>query len=232
MPIGVITDASMVALGGLIGAALGPRLKDNIKTGLNQFFGFIALAIAITLVIKVNTLAVVALSAILGMLIGTILNMEDHVSNFFSGINKKFFSSSGLDDEKMAQFTTLLVLCCTSGTGIFGSMNEGLSGDSSVIITKAILDFFTVMIFATLLGSFTAIIAIPQIIILLVCFFAARLIMPLITPEMLANFSAVGGILELAIAFRILKLSSIKAVNIIPALILVFPLTSLWGIIF
>jgi len=232
MPIGVICDSLCVALGGLLGAILGKKLSDELKVGLNKIFGFIAMGIGITLVVKVNTLAVVALSSILGMLIGSLLKLEYHVENFFGKLNNRLMKNSDFTSEKMTQFTTLLVLSCASGTGIFGSITEGLTGDSSIIITKAILDFFTVLIFATVLGKFTSIIAIPQIIILLCCFFGGRLIMPLITTEMLANFSAVGGIVELAIAFRILKLSDIKAVNILPALIIVFPLTSLWLSIF
>ena len=136
------------------------------------------------------------------------------------------------DEAYIAQFTTLLVLCCTSGTGIFGSITEGLTGDSTIIICKAILDFFTVMIFASQLGKFCSVIAIPQMIIMLFFFFCAKLINPIMTDLLKADFSAVGGIIELIIGLRILKLSRFKTIDALPALILIFPISYLWNCLF
>lgn len=232
MPIGVLTDNLMVILGGLLGGLLGPRISENLKKNLNQLFGFCAIGIGITLVVKVNALGAVVLSMILGTLLGSVLHLEQRVQNVFAKLNQRMLKKSRPDQEYMAQFTTLLVLSCCSGTGIFGSMNEGLSGDSTTILCKAILDFFTVLIFATVLGKFTAIIALPQMAILLTLFFCAKLIMPWMTPPLVADFSAVGGIIELVIGFRILGLSRLQAVDLLPALLLVFPVSILWQMIF
>ena len=57
--------------------------------------------------------------------------------------------------------------------------------------------FFTVMIFATVLGKFTSVIARPLMVILMALFFGAKTLMPLMTDTLSADFSAVGGIIEL-----------------------------------
>ena len=232
MPIGVLTDNIMVALGGLLGGALGSRIPEHVKDELNRIFGFAALGIGITLVVKVHSLGAVVLAVILGTLLGALLRLEERVNSFFAGLNERIMKKNRPDDAYMALFSTVLVLSCCSGTGIFGSMNEALTGDSTTILCKAILDFFTVMIFATVLGKFTAIIAIPQMVILLTLFFCAKLILPVMTDIMIADFSAVGGIIELVIAFRILKLTQMKAIDVWPALFLIFPVTELWNAIF
>lgn len=229
MPVGVLTNSLMVFLGGLAGGLLGKKLPERIKDGLNQVFGFIALGISITLVVKVYTLGAVVLSVILGTCIGSWLRLEDRVNAFFAGVNARLLKASKPDSEYMSSFSTLLVLCCFSGTGIFGAMNEGLTGDSTIILCKGILDFFTVLIFATVLGKFTSVIALPQIAILLVLFFGAKSIMPLMTDVLTGDFSAVGGIIQLTISMRILKLSKVKAIDILPALPLVFPISILWN---
>lgn len=231
MPIGVLTDNLMVALGGLIGGLLGKKLPRRISDSLIQISGFAALGIAITLVTKVHSLGAVVLSVILGTIIGSALNFDDGVTRYFSKLNSKLVKGSP-DEEYMAQFTTLLVLCCTSGTGVFGSMTEGLTGDNTIIICKAILDFFTVMIFASQLGKFCAVISIPQMIILLAFFFSAKLLTPIMTDVIKADFTAAGGIIELIIGLRILKLSKAKTIDTLPALILVFPISYLWNLIF
>lgn len=231
MPIGVLTNNFAVALGGLVGGVLGSRISKTVSNALLQISGFAALGIAISLVVKVQNLGAVVLSLILGTLIGTILKLDDRVSAFFANLNRRLMKNVP-DEEYMAKFTTLLVLCCTSGTGIFGSMTEGLSGDSTIIICKAILDFFTVMIFASQLGKFCSIISIPQMVILLSFFFCARIINPIMTDVMKADFSALGGIIELIIGLRILNLSKTKTIDVLPALIFIFPISFLWTMIF
>ncbi|WP_262484744.1 undecaprenyl-diphosphate phosphatase, partial [Citrobacter braakii] len=85
-----------------------------------------------------------------------------------------------------------------SGTGIFGSMQEGMTGDPSILIAKAFLDFFTATIFATTLGVAVAVICVPMLLIQLALATCATLILPLTTPAMMADFTAVGGLLLLA----------------------------------
>ena len=101
---------------------------------------------------------------------------------------------------------TAIVLFCASGTGIYGAIVSGISGDHSILIAKAILDFFTAMIFACSLGKVIALIALPQCLIFLALFLLSGVIMPLTTPVMINDFKACGGIVMLATGFRIAKI--------------------------
>lgn len=59
----------------------------------------------------------------------------------------------GLTQEAFTEkFVAILVLFCASGTGIFGAMHEGMTGDPSILYIKTVLDLFTAGIFATMLG--------------------------------------------------------------------------------
>lgn len=231
MPIGVLINNTCVALGGIIGAVLGKKMPKHLSGTLNELMGFLALGIAATLLVKVHTLGAVVLSVILGTTVGTLLRMDEGVNRFFAGVNRRLFKSES-DAEFMSQFTTLLVLCCASGTGIFGSLTEGMTGDRTIIICKAILDFFTVLIFAANIGKFCAIIAIPQCVVFMLMFFLARFISPIMTDVLKADFTAVGGVIELMIGFRILKISKIKPFDALPSMILVFPISYLWNLLF
>ena len=108
-------------------------------------------------------------------------------------------------------------------------MQEGISGDATILITKSILDLFTAIIFATELGLSVMLIAIPQIAIQSSLFFGAILLLPLITPAMQADFSACGGIVMLATGLRICGIKIFPIVNMLPALILVMPFSALWA---
>ena len=138
-------------------------------------------------------------------------------------------SSSELsEDEFMNTLVTIIVLFCASGTGIYGSIVSGMSGDHSVLISKSILDLFTAAIFACSLGMVVCMIAIPQLIIFLILFFAATAIFPLTTPGMINDFKACGGFLMLATGFRMVKLKNFPTADMIPAMVLIMPMSWFW----
>ena len=92
--------------------------------------------------------------------------------------------------QDTAGLVTAIVLFCASGTGIYGAIVSGISGDHSILIAKAILDFFTAMIFACSLGKVIALIALPQCLIFLALFLLSGVIMPLTAPVMINDFKA------------------------------------------
>ena len=225
MPIGALIDCVASLLGAITGNIIGDKLNDEVKNELNKLFGYVAIGIAVTLIVKASNLGAVALSIIFGTIIGIALRLNNHIKNLFSSLIEKIFHKQGDD---LNDLLALFMLCCFSGTGIFGTMNEALSGNRTTIICKAILDFFTVMIFATKLKKNALLVSIPQLILLMVYFYSASLISPLFTDVMSNDFSAVGGIIELMIAFNILKISNIKAINALPALLIIFVISPLW----
>lgn len=55
--------------------------------------------------------------------------------------------------------------------------------------------------------------------------------MPLVTDFMMADFKACGGVITMCVALRMLELKSIKVMNILPALLLVMPISFLWSLL-
>ena len=62
-------------------------------------------------------------------------------------------------------YLIVTVTFCASGTNIFGAINEGLTGDFTILLSKAVMDIFASTIFAPL-GFAMNLIVIPQFIIL------------------------------------------------------------------
>lgn len=232
MPVGIIANVMGVLLGGLLGGTIGEKLPQRVKDCVTLISSMSLLSIGITLIAKSASIGVVVLSLILGTVIGELVYLEDVLRRAFSKLNQFMLKSASPSEEYMSMFLSLLVICCLSGTGIFGALNQGMTGDSSVLIAKAVLDFFTVMVFATTLGKFSSIICVPQAVIFFALFFCARAVMPLLSDEMVANFSGISGIVNAATALRVAKIKDFKVLNILPGMILVFPLTLLWGVLF
>ena len=234
MLIGPYVNGSAVIIGGLIGAVAGGKLPERVKTALPMTFGLCSVGLGITLVLKVKYMPAVVLAMIVGVLIGELLHLERGIGKAAGStrglINKVFPPVQGLSHEEFTEkFVAILVLFCASGTGVFGAMTEGMSGDPSILYIKTILDLFTAGIFATLLGFAVMTIAIPQLVIQLALAMLAVFLMPMITPSMMADFSCAGGLLMVATGLRICNIKLFPVANMLPGLVLVMPFSHLWA---
>jgi uncharacterized membrane protein YqgA involved in biofilm formation len=73
-----------------------------------------------------------------------------------------------------------------------------------------------------------AAICVPMLAIQLTLAACASLIMPLTTPMMMADFTAVGGMLLVATGLRICGIKMFAVVNMLPALVLAMPISAAW----
>jgi len=227
MPIGVITVSLAVAVGGLLGTLLRSKFSENLKEMLNLIFGLCAMSMGVASVVLMKNMPAVVLSIIVGTVLGLLLKLGERVRSAGALMQRCFPGGSG--EDSAAELLTVIVLFCVSGTGIYGSILSGMNGDHSILISKAILDLFTAMIFACSLGPVVSLIAVPQLIINLILFFCAGLIFPLTTPEMINDFKACGGFIMIATGFRMIKVKMFPTADMIPAMVLVMPVSWLWS---
>ena len=234
MPIGVISNTIAIFLGGIAGALLGDKLPEKYKEQLNLIFGLCSMGMGISSIVLMKYMPAVVFALIIGTIVGLVFKLGDKVYELCSKLQKVMIrivpkkETNMSETEFLATLITVIVLFCSSGMGIYGSLSEGMTGDSSLLITKSILDFFTAAIFACNLGYIVSLIAVPQFVIFMTLFLSASFIVPLTTPDMIADFKACGGFLMVAAGFRILKLKMFPVVDMIPAMILVMPFSWFW----
>ncbi len=227
MPIGVLINTAAIFLGGLTGALVGGRIPQRINQALTGVFGLSAITMGVYLIIQLSSLSAVVMAIILGTLIGECLNIEHGLSRGLSGLASRL-PGARLSEEQLDNIISMIILFCFSGTGLFGAINSGLSGDHSILISKAIMDFFTAIIFGATSGYLVGAIAVPQMCIGTVLFFLGSLLMPLLNQQMVADFKAVGGIITLAVGLKIAKIRHFHVINMVPALVLVFLISRMW----
>ncbi|MHC1480232.1 DUF554 domain-containing protein [Frateuria aurantia] len=230
---GIFVDAGVVLLGGIGGAACSNSIPARLKDGLPIVFGLASMAMGCALIVQVKAIAVMVISLLVGVIIGELCCLEDRIGGWSTRANlllERYVPvPAGLTQEVfLERFVAITVLFCASGTGIFGSIHEGMTGDASVLLAKAALDLPTAAIFATGLGYAVAIICVPQFAILFTLALLAKQIAPLTTPLMNANFAAVGGVLMFATGFRICGITRFPVANMLPALLLAMPVTAFW----
>ena len=235
MPIGIIINALSVAVGGALGMLFGSKVPEKIKTELIQIFGVCSIGMGISSIVLMKYMPAVVFSVVVGSAIGLCTGLGAWVNKGAAMMQKpvaRLFKNQNTnmpEEEYMGTLVTIIVLFCASATGIYGSLDSGISGDHSILITKSILDFFTALVFASNLGMVVSFISIPQCLIFLVIFALAKFIYPLTTPDMIADFKACGGFLLLATGLRIAKIKMYPTADMIPAMVLVMPVSWAWA---
>lgn len=226
MPVGILINAASVALGGLTGCLLGNRMSEDVKEKMNWIFGVCAMAMGISSVVLTKNLPPVVFSVIVGTLIGFWIHLGSLIQRGSGRLMAVFMNNA--DSAQKEQMLTAVVLFCASGSGIYGSLDSGMTGSHSILIAKSVLDFFTAMIFACRLGKATSLIALPQLAVMLLLFFTAKWIVPLTTDVMIQDFKACGGIVLLATGLRIMQVRAFPIADMIPSMVIVMPVSFAW----
>lgn len=235
MPIGVFVNVVSVVLGGLFGALAGHKLPASLKTELNVVFGVCSMGIGISSIVLMKNMPAVIFAVVVGTAVGLACRLGLAIRRGAEWMQKPiarlFHSGQGSvsGEDFSSSRVTLVVLFCASGTGIYGTLTSGMTGDHTILIAKSVLDLFTAAVFACNLGVVVSAVAVPQLIVFLALFFCVKLIFPLTTPDMIDDFKACGGILMLATGFRMAKIKEFPVADMIPAMILVMPVSWLWS---
>ena len=232
---GPYVNGAALFIGSMIGGFIGPKFSKDFRLHMPMVFGCTSIGISIAMIVKATLLAPIVLAIILGTILGEILHLEKAIQKMVTStcilIAKITKTTENIDqNDFLDTFVPLTVLFCFSGMGVYGSLQEGMTGDPTLLIIKSILDVFTSLIFASTIGYTLGILVIPQFIVQLLLYCGAIFIVPYTNPDMLGDFSACGGIILLAIGLRICGIKNLPVANMVPALILVMPASWLWSV--
>ena len=124
---------------------------------------------------------------------------------------------------------TLVSAFCFGSMGIFGAINEGITVSTDILLTMAVLDLFSGIVFGTLFGLSVSLIAIPQFAILALLYASAAFLAPYMTPGMLSDFTACGGVIFVATGLRMCGIKIFPVINMLPSMLIIMPLSALWA---
>lgn len=225
---GLIINLVAILIGGLsgnfVGAKLSSKYKDQIMSGL----ALSILVVGMESALKGENFIQIILAMVLGLAIGTYLDIESRIEGLGNRIQKVVNKKEG-DTTFVEGFVSASLILCVGSLTIIGALNAGLMGDNSLLITKSVFDGITAFILASTLGIGVMFSGLPLIIYEGAIFFLARFLKDFFTPAIMANINGVGGILILAIGFNMLRIRDFKSANMIPAIFLGILFAAIWG---
>ncbi|MBX3046906.1 MAG: DUF554 domain-containing protein [Anaerolineales bacterium] len=221
--LGTIINIATVLIGGTLGLFFGARFPERMSQTIVAGLGLFTLFIGARLSFESSNAILVLLSLLVGGVLGEWLNIEDRLEQFGAWLQKRFAASTKGGSGKFVRgFLTASLVFCIGPMTILGSIQDGLTGDYELLAIKAVLDGFAGMVFASTLGIgvlfSTLVILIYQGGISLLAQQAQAF---LTEPAMIAEMTAVGGILLLGVAISsLLEIKKIRVGNFLPALLI------------
>lgn len=224
--LGTIVNTIAVIIGGITGMllknGLKQRFQDTILQGLGLAVMFVGVGGAMSGMLKIveNGLEstgslMLVISMVLGAIIGEMINIELRIEQFGSFLKEKTKSK---DSKFIEGFVSTSLVICIGAMAIVGSFQDGLVGDASILISKAMMDFVIVMVFASTLGIGTVFSAIPIFLYQGSLTLCASFLAPYFTETVIANLSFVGSVLIFAVGTNLCFQTKIKVGNLLPAI--------------
>ncbi|MBN2737090.1 MAG: DUF554 domain-containing protein [Spirochaetales bacterium] len=227
-PLGTIINVSTVLLGSLFGLLLHKGIPEKYKKILFQAIGLFTLMIAVNMVIKVRNPLVVIFSLIVGGFLGELAGFEA----WLEAMSDKLASLFKTDKGRFSQgLLSAFLLFCVGSMTLVGAIDEGLRQDSSLLMTKAILDGFVSVSLASSLGFGVLFSVIPLFIFQYGITLAAFFAQDIFSPYLIDQLTALGGVMILGLGIGLLDIKKLKVSNLLPSiLILVILTTGLGGL--
>lgn len=228
--IGTLINVVTVFIGTLVGVILGNRLPERVReTVLNGLglstIGYAILSLVDAMSNQENVSAkfiVVLLSTLIGGVIGELAGLDPLLARFGGWLEHKFARSDNADSTArfVRGYIVASLVFCVGPMTILGSIQDGLTGNFSLLAIKSTLDGFAALAFAASLG-----IGVGFSIITIILFqggiaLAASVAQNVFTSPMLAVLSAVGALLIIGIGLTLLDLKKIRIANFLPALLI------------
>jgi len=215
---GTIVNVVAIFLGCSVGLILKSKFPEKIEKIIMQALGLASLLIGMQMAIKADNILLVIFSLVIGGVIGEIIDIEAGLEKFGERIKRKF-KSNNTSERFVEGFLTASLLYCVGSMAIMGAIKEGLSGNPDILYAKSLLDGVTSIAFTAAMGIGVLFSAIPVFLYQGGITLLSRTIKDFLSPEIINEMTAVGGILIWGIGFGLLGIKKIKVGNLLPAIL-------------
>ena len=226
--LGTIINTLAVVAGGLIGMCLKNGLKKNLQDILMQACGVATIFIGAsgTLakmfvmesgVLSTQGAMLLIFSLVLGGLIGEAIGIEDRMDNLGEKIKKTVKAEK--DNLFVEGFVNVSLIICVGAMAIVGSIQDGISGDYSLLATKAILDFVIVIVFASSYGLGAVFSAVPIFLYQGGITLMAAVGGSFLSEAIISDLSFIGNALIFCVGINIAFGKKFRVGNMLPALL-------------
>ncbi len=225
--LGTVINVLAIIVGGIAGMSFKGLMTKRFQETLNAATGvcviFLGIAGAMEKMLVINNgvleskgtvMLIVSMAA--GSLIGEAINLDGLMEKF--GVWLKQKTNSQKDNSFVEGFVNASLTVCIGAMAVVGSIQDGIFGDYSILMAKALLDALIIMIMAASFGKGCIFSAIPVGIFQGSVTFLAGLLQPFISDGAMNNLSMAGSVLIFCVGVNLVFKMKIKVANMLPAI--------------
>jgi len=226
--LGTIINAVGIILGGIIGLLAGKRIGVRLQNMLSAVMGISVIFIGAAgvfqhmLVVTADGIStqgsmMMIFSLVLGGIVGSLIKIEDGCERFGEWLKRR--TGNGSDAKFVEGFVTASLTVCIGAMAIMGSIADGISGDYSILTTKAILDLVIIVVMTASMGIGCIFSAIPVVILQGSVTLLSRLLVPVMTDAAISNLSLVGSVLIFCVGINLTFGKKIAVGDLLPSVV-------------
>jgi uncharacterized protein len=223
--IGTWINIAAVMVGGGLGLLLGGQLPEKIRNSVTTGLGLFTLGLGVKLFLESNQPLIVLGGLLIGVFLGEWWRIEDGLVRLGKSLEARFSkggNENGESNRFVRGFLTASLLFCIGPLAALGSIQAGLSGDIQLLVIKSVMDAFASLALASSLGVGVLFSTLMVLVYQGGITLLAEQAQGVMTEAMIAELSAVGGILLLGLAISsLLEIRKIRVANFLPALLVV-----------
>ena len=217
---GTIINVITVILGGSLGSLLSERLPPRVRAIVVQGIGLVVLAVGMDMALESNNFLIVLGSILIGGILGEWWQLENRLDGAGKWLEAKLLRFPFLTQGEFTRgFVTASLVFCVGPMTILGSIQDGLSGDFTLLAIKSVLDGFSSLAYAAAMGMGVTFAALAVLVVQGTLTLGASFFEALLTDAMMTELTASGGVIMLGIGLLMLDIKQIKVANFLPALI-------------
>jgi uncharacterized membrane protein YqgA involved in biofilm formation len=220
--IGTVVNVITVLAGTVAGVVAGTRLPERLRTTVLQAVGLVTLVIGTRDALGTRNVVFPLAALILGAAAGHALRIEERLEALGGAVRRRFEPEAPGDTRFVEGFVAASLLFCVGPLTILGSIRDGLGGPdhAQLLLVKAALDGVVAIALASTLGWGVGLSALTVVVVQGTLTLAAGAADRVLTDRMVVEMTAVGGVMLLGIALRLLDVKQVAVASFLPALVL------------
>lgn len=222
--VGTLLNVATIVVGSFFGIIIGTRLSSNLRDTVIFGLGLFTLGYGLMTFLETSNPLVPLGGLLIGALLGEWWQLEKHLDNVGWFLKRNFIRgepSEGTQSRFVEGFVTASLVFLIGPMAILGSIQDGLTGNYELLAIKAILDGFASIAFASTMGIGVVFSALTILIYQGSISLLAGLFSQLFSSAMIAEMTAVGGLILMAIAISsLLSVKKIRTASFLPGLLI------------
>lgn len=217
--LGVIINVITVIIGSCVGLLFKKGIPERVTQAVMIGLGACTLYIGISGSLCGENVLILIASIVSGVIIGTLLDIDGAINKLASTVENKM-KKDGTNISIAEGLVSATLLFCVGSMTVTGSIQAGLSGDHTILITKATLDLVSSMMLASSLGIGVLLSSVSVLFIQGGLVLLAGWIAPLLSVGAINEMTCAGSLLIVMIGTNLMGITKIKVADFLPAIVL------------